>query len=63
MCPLDEITRLAMIEQINIKTSCTNTIKLKCIMNSQFLDATNNSTELVIFSKDNALGVVVLRSI
>ena len=52
-----------MIKLIDLKTGCTNTIKLKFVRNTGFLNVTNNSSEPLIFSKDEALGVVDLRSI
>ena len=41
---------------------CTDTIKVKFIRNTEFLDVTNNSSETHIFSENEALGVVGLRS-
>ena len=52
-----------MIKLLYHKTSCTNTIKVKFFRNTGFLDVTNNASEPMIFNKDEALGVVHLRSI
>ena len=43
-----------------MKIGCTNTKKVKCIRNTAFPDVTNNSSEPLIFSKEEALGVVDL---
>ena len=47
----------------NHKTSCTNMINVKYVRNTGKLDVTNSSPELIIFKKDEALGIVDLRSI
>ena len=58
---IDEISRLAIIKLCDLQTGRTNTMKVKLIRKTRFLDVTN--TELLIFSKDRPLGVVDLRSI
>ena len=57
------MSELAMIKLFGLKTGHTNTIKVKCIRKSGFLDLTNNSSEILIFSKDEVLGTVGLKSI
>ena len=52
-----------MIKLINVKTGCTNMIKVKFIRNDRFLGAANNSSEPLIFTKHEALGIVDLRFI
>ena len=52
-----------MIRLLDLKTGCASTIKLKFIRNTGYLDVSNNSLEKLIFSKDEALGVVDLISI
>ena len=52
-----------MIKLLDLKTGCTDTIKVKLIRNTGYLNVTNNSSETLIVSKDEALGVVDLRSI
>ena len=61
--PLDEISGLAIIKILELKTSCTNTIKVRFIRNTGFHDVTNNSSEPLLFTMDEALGIVDLRSI
>ena len=58
---IDKIYGLIMIKLLDLKTVCTSMIKLT--RNTEFLDMTNNSSEPNIFSKDEAIGVVDLRSI
>ena len=41
---IDEISGLAMIRLPDVKSDCTNTIKVKFIRNTGFLDITNNSS-------------------
>ena len=45
------------------KTVCTNMIEVKVLRNTGFLDLINNSLEPIIFYKDEALGIVDLKSI
>ena len=52
-----------MTKLLDLKTGCTNTIKVKFIGNTGYLDLTNNSSGTLIFIKDEALGVVDLRSL
>ena len=59
---IDKIFRLAMIILLDLKTGCANMIESKLTRNVGFLDITNNSLELHIFSKNEALGIVDLRS-
>ena len=63
MSLIDKISGLAMIKLLDLKIGCTNTIKGKFILNTEFLDVTNNSSETLIFSKDKLWDVVDLRSI
>ena len=59
----DDISGLANIKLLNHITSCDSTIKVKCFRNTGFVNATNSSSEPVIFNKDEALGIVDLRPI
>ena len=52
-----------MLKLLYLKAGSTNTIKVKFIRNTGFHDVTNNSSETLIFSKDEAIGVLDLRSI
>ena len=52
-----------MIKLLDFKSDCTSTIKVKFIRNTEFPDITNNSSEPLIFSNDEALAMVDLRSI
>ena len=60
---IDEISGLAIIKLLDLKNACANTMKVKFIRNIVFLDETNNSSEQLIFSKDEAWGIVGLKSI
>ena len=60
---IDEISGLTLFKLLDLKTGCTNTIKVKFIRNLGFLDVTNNSSALLIFTKDETLGILDLRSI
>ena len=51
-----------MITLLDFKTCHTNAIKVKFIRNTGYIDVANNSSEIHIFSKDDAIVVVVLRS-
>ena len=42
---IGEISGLIMIKLLNVKTECTDMIKVKCIRNTGFLNVTNNSNE------------------
>ena len=57
------ISGLVLIKLCGLKTGCTNTVKVKFIRNTEFLDVTNSSSETPIFSKDEALGIVDIRSV
>ena len=57
---LDEISGLVMTKILDLKTGCTNMLKVKFIRNTGFLDVTNNLSEPL--SKDVALCIVDLRS-
>ena len=59
---IDEISELDMTKLPNLKT-CTNSMKVKFFRNTGYHDVTNNSLEMLIFSKDKALGAVDMRSI
>ena len=59
---IDEISRLAMIKLLDFKTGRTNTFEGKVFQNTGFLDVTNNSSGRLILSKDEAVGIVDLRS-
>ena len=52
-----------MIKILNIKTDCTNTMKIKFISSTGYLDVTNNSLGTLFIRKDEGLVVVDLRSI
>ena len=52
-----------MIELLDHKTGCTNMIKVKFVRKTGFFDITNNSSESIICNKDEALGIVDIRSI
>ena len=52
---INEICRLAMIKLLYLKTGATDTIKVKFMRNAGFLDVTNNSSETLMFSRDEAL--------
>ena len=60
---IDKISGLVIIKILELKTDCTNTIKVQLIRNTGFLDVTGNSLEQLLFSKDEALGTADLRSI
>ena len=60
---IDEISGLPMVKLLDLKTDCTNTIKGKFMRNTGYLDVTNNSSETLILSKDEVLGIVDLKSI
>ena len=49
---IDEISGLAMIKLLDLETGCTKAIKVKFVRNTGFLDMTNNSSEPLIFNKD-----------
>ena len=55
---IDEVLGLAMIKLLDLKTGSINIIKVKCIMDFGFLDVTNNASETLIFSEDEAIGIV-----
>ena len=45
---IDEMSKLAMIKLLDLTTGCNNTIKLRCIGNTGYLDLTNNSSDTFI---------------
>ena len=59
---IDEITGLAMIKLLDLKTGCTNTINVKFIRNTGYPDIPNSLSVALVFIKDEAIGVVDLRS-
>ena len=60
---IDEISGLAMIILLDLNTGYTNTVKVKFIRSTRFLDVTYHSSETLICSKDKTLGVAHLRSV
>ena len=52
---IDELLGLAMMKTLGLKAGCTNKIRVKFIRNNGFLDVINNSSETLIFSKDEAI--------
>ena len=60
---IDKIPGLAKVKLLDLKTGCTNTIKVKFIRNTLYLNVANNSSKTLIFRKDEAMGVVDMRSI
>ena len=56
--PLVEISGLSIIKLLDLKTGCTNTIKVQFIRNTGLLYVTNNSSKTLIFRKDEAMGIV-----
>ena len=60
---INEISSLTMIKLLDLKTGCANKIKMKFVKNTAFLDVTTNSSKPLIFSEDEALGIVDLRCI
>ena len=58
-----EMLGLTMIELLNHKVSCTITVKVRYVRNTEFLDVINNSSEPIIFNKDEAQYLVDLRPI
>ena len=52
-----------MFKLLDLKTGCNNTMKVKLIRNIGFLSVTNSSSETLIISRDEEIGIVDLRSI
>ena len=60
---IDEISGLAIVKILDVGTHSTLLIKLKFTCNVAVLDIVNNSTETMIFTPDEMLGIVDLRSL
>ena len=60
---IGEISRLAVIKLLDFKTGNTNILNGTFVRHFQFVDVTNNLSEQLIFSKDEALGILDLISI
>ena len=59
----DETLGFAMIKLLHLTTGCINTVMVKFIRNTGFLEVTTNLSEPLIFSKKELLGIVDLGSI
>ena len=60
---IDEISGLAMVKLLDLKTGSTNTMKVNFVKNIRFLNVTNISSEQCFICKDDALGIVDFRPI
>ena len=59
---IEELSGMAMIKILDMKTQTTNMIKLKFIRNRAVLKIKNNTHETVTYGKTNMMGIVDLRS-
>ena len=59
----DQWSGMAMIKLLDLKTVGINNIKVLFIRNVGLLDVTNNFPKQLIFSKNELLGILHLRSI
>ena len=60
---VEELSGMAMIKILDMKTQTTNMIKLKFIRNRAVLKIKNNAHETVTYGKTNMMGIVDLRSL
>ena len=60
---VEELSGMAMIKILDMKTQTTNMIKLKFIRNRAALKIKNNTHETVTYGKTNMMGIVDLRSL
>ena len=60
---VEELSGMAMVKILDLKTQTTNMIKLKFIWNKVVLKITNKMCEAVTFDKMEMMGVVDLRSL
>ena len=60
---VEELSGMAMIKILDMKTQTTNMIKLKFIRNRAVLKIKNNTHETVTYGKTNMMGIVDLRSL
>ena len=55
---VEELSGMAMIEILDMKTQTTSMIKLKFIQNRAVLKIKNNTHETVTYGKTNMMGIV-----
>ena len=60
---VEELSGMAMVKILDMKTQTTNMIKLKFIWNKAVLKIKNKSHETITFGKTDMMGVVDLRSL
>ena len=60
---IDELSGMAMVKYLDLKTGGVNTIKMRVIMNIQFLDVMTKSSKYPIFYRNESSDVLKLRSI
>ena len=60
---VEELSGMAMIKILHMKTQTMNMIKLKFIRNRAVLKIKNNTHETVTYGKTNMMGIVDLRSL
>ena len=60
---LDEISGLAIIKLLDKSTQSTIMLKVKFMQNIVMMDMTNSSSEILILSPKEVLGILELRSL
>ena len=60
---IEELSRIAMVNILDIKEETTNMIKLKFIRNKAVLKVTNKTHENVTFGRTEMMGIIDLRSL
>ena len=60
---VEELSGMAMVKILDMKTQTTNMIKLKFIWNKAVLKITNKTCQTIIFDRTDMVGIVDLRSL
>ena len=60
---VEELSGMAMVKILDMKTQTTNMIKLKFIRNKAVLKVKNKTHETVTFGRTDMMGTVDLRSL
>ena len=60
---VEELSGMAMVKILDMKTQTTNMIKLKFIRNKAVLKVKNKTHETVTFGRTDIMGIVDLRSL
>ena len=60
---VEELSGMAIIKVLDMTLHATNMMKLKFVRNKAILRATSNTNDVVMFDRENMIGILDIRSL